>query len=252
MARIDGKVAFITGAGRGIGRVAAVTFARAGASIVVADVDDAGGAATVEQVASAGGTAHFVHVDVTDDSSVRTGIAEAVATFGHLDILYNNAGGSTARENNVVDIDLEEFWHAIKFNLFGTVLCCRHAIPHLRAAGGGTIVNTSSVVAHVGTPDLDGYTAAKGGVAALTRSLAARFAQDGIRVNAVAPSATRTERVVTLLEARPVAKEHYEKLHRLGLVEPEDVADAALYLASDGSRRTTGHILFVDSGLLAT
>lgn len=246
--RLKGKVAIVTGAGAGIGRATAVLFAREGASVVVAERDADAGRATLRELEQAGGTGLFVQTDVTEPDSVQRAVDEAVRGFGRLDILYNNVGGSTLNDGPVTQAPAEEFWQKMKVDVFGTWLGCRHTIPHMIAGGGGSIVNATSMCALMGTPGKDAYTAAKGAVAALTRSMAVEFAPHKIRVNAVAPGATRTERVIRLLEQDGVTASIAEN-YLLGLVEPIDVAHAVLYLASDESRVTTGQILAVDSGI---
>jgi NAD(P)-dependent dehydrogenase (short-subunit alcohol dehydrogenase family) len=245
MARLEGKVAFITGAAAGIGRATAVLFAREGARVVVADIADAAGEETAHL---AGNGAIAIRTDVTDESSVRTAIRTTVGKFGRLDVLHNNAGGSTPQDNTVVEAPVEEFWRVIKLDLFGTFLCCRHGIPALIRSGGGSVINMSSNIALMGIHGRDCYTAAKGGIAALTRSLAVEFAPQRVRVNALAPSATMTARVKALMAGNP-AVDKLARSHLLGLIQPEDIANGALYLASEESRMVTGQILSVDSGV---
>jgi NAD(P)-dependent dehydrogenase (short-subunit alcohol dehydrogenase family) len=248
LGRLAGKVAFITGAGSGIGRRAAELFAREGARVAIAERDAASGSETRDLIARAGGDALFVRTDVTDEESVLGAIAETASRYGAIHVLYNNAGGSTLADGPVTECPADEFWRAIRLDLFGTWLVCRHGIPELVKAGGGSVVNASSVVAHMGWPGKDAYTAAKGGVAALTRSMAVEFAPQRVRVNAVAPCVTLTPRVVEQLGALEATRRLADQ-HLMGLAEPNDVAMAALFLASDESARTTGHILQVDSGL---
>ena len=175
-------------------------------------------------------------------------LAGKVATFGRLDVLHNNAGGSTPQDNTVIDAPLEEFWRVITLDLFGTFLGCRCGIPALIRSGGGSVINMTSNLALMGITGRDCYTAAKGGIAALTRSLAVEFAPQRVRVNAIAPSATMTDRVKKLMAGNP-AIDKLAQSHLLGLIQPEDIANAALYLASDESRMVTGQILSVDSGV---
>ena len=246
--RLEGKVAFITGAGTGIGRCASELFASEGARIVVSEIDAATGAETEERIRSAGGEALWIETDVTDAESVRAAIDHAVDRFGRLDVVYNNAGGSTQVDGPVTEAPEDEFWRVIRLDLFGTFLGCKYGIPRLIESGGGSVINTSSNVALMAVRGRDCYTAAKGGVASMTRSMAAEYARHGVRVNAIAPGATRTSRVAALA----AANEHVDRLVResqlFGWCEPQDIANMALYLASDESRVTTGQILSVDSG----
>jgi NAD(P)-dependent dehydrogenase (short-subunit alcohol dehydrogenase family) len=245
MARLAGKVAFITGAGSGIGRATAMLFAREGAQVVVAEIDSQAGEETAQL---AGDSAIFVRTDVSDEASVEAAIRATVDRFGRLDVLHNNAGGSTPEDNSVVEAPIDEFWRVIKLDLFGTFLGCRFGIPAIINSGGGSVINMTSNLALMGIEGRDCYTAAKGGIASLTRSLAVEFAPDKVRVNAIAPSATMTARVRRLMEGNP-AVDKLAQSHLLGLIEPEDIANGVLYLASDESRMVTGQILRVDSGV---
>src|SRR5262245_37720091 len=179
MARLAGRVAFITGGGGGIGRATAERFAEEGAKVVVADIDvTAGEAAALSartKVANSGGDAHFVRCDVTERTSVEGAIAETVRRYGKLDILHNNAGGSTLQDGPVTEAPDEEFWRVIRLDLYGTFLCSKIAIPQIIKAGGGAVINMSSNVALMALPGRDCYTAAKGGIASLTRSMAVEF-----------------------------------------------------------------------------
>jgi NAD(P)-dependent dehydrogenase (short-subunit alcohol dehydrogenase family) len=163
-------------------------------------------------------------------------------------VLHNNAGGSTPIDDTVVDAPLEEFWRAIKLDLYGTFLGCRFGIPALIRAGGGAVINMSSNVALMGIPGRDCYTAAKGGISAITRSMAVEFAPQKVRVNAIAPSATMTDRVRKLV-AGNAALDKLANSHLLGLIEAPDIANMAVFLASDESRMVTGHVYPVDSGV---
>ncbi len=251
MARLEGRVALITGGGGGIGRATAERFAEEGAKVVIAEINEALGeaaAASARAKAKAGGNAMFVRCDVTDKASVTAAVAKAVKSFGKLHILHNNAGGATPHDGRVTEAPEEEFWRAIKLDLFGTFLCSKVAIPAIAKSGGGSIINMSSIVALMAMPGRDCYTAAKGGVSALTRSMAVEYAADSIRVNAIAPSVTLSDRVKKQLEGNPVTEE-LGRQHLLGLIEPIHIADMAVYLASEESARTTGQIYPIDSGV---
>ena len=251
MARLAGKVAFITGGGRGIGRATAERFAEEGAKVVIAEIDATSGEAAAQSARArgknSGGDAHFVHCDVREKANVEAAVAETVKRFGCLHILHNNAGGSTLQDGPVTTAPEEEFWRVIKLDLFGTFLCSKIGIPAMIKSGGGSIINMSSIVALKALAGRDCYTAAKGAIAALTRSMAVEYAAHKIRVNAIAPGVVLTERVKKLLEG----SKDIEKLaatHLLGLGLPSHMADTAVYLASDESAITTGQILSVDSG----
>ncbi|MGH1483903.1 MAG: SDR family NAD(P)-dependent oxidoreductase [Geminicoccales bacterium] len=254
MTRLAGKVAFITGGGGGIGRATAERFAEEGAKVAIAEINDDLGAAAAESAkakgAQSGGDALFISCDVTERSSIEDAIKETVARFGKLDILHNNAGGSTMQDGPVTEAPEEEFWRVIKLDLFGTFLCSKIGIPEIIKAGGGSVINMSSNVALMALPGRDCYTAAKGAVASMTRSMAAEYAKHKIRVNAIAPSVTLSDRVKRLLE-QSAEIEKVGEAHLLGLGLPIHVADMAVYLASDESEITTGQILSVDSGVTA-
>jgi NAD(P)-dependent dehydrogenase (short-subunit alcohol dehydrogenase family) len=249
-ARMLGKVAIITGGG-GIGRATATRFAQEGAKVAVFDIDQKLGeqcAAIASAKASNGGGAIFVNVDVTDTQSVLKGVDMTLAAFGEINTLHNNAGGSTAQDGPVTEAPDEEFWRVIKLDLYGTFLCSKHIIPHIIKAGGGSVINMSSNVALMALPGRDCYTAAKGGIASMTRSMAVEYAPYKIRVNAIAPSVTLSDRVKKLLAVSPDVAKMADQ-HLLGLGEPMDIAHLAVYLAADESRITTGQVIPVDSGV---
>lgn len=242
------KVALITGSGSGIGRSAAILFSQAGAKISVADVNAERGVTTVNLIEANGGQAIFVECDVSKPENVRSMISTTVKAFGGLNILYNNAGGSTMMDGRVTEAPDEEFWRVIGLDLYGTFLGCKYAIPELIKAGGGSVINMSSNQALMGVAGRICYTAAKGGIASMTRAMAVEYGGHKIRVNAIAPSVTLTERVKKLLEQSTEIQKQAER-HLVGLAEPEDVANLALYLASDQSALITGQVISVDSGV---
>lgn len=245
---LAGRVAFVTGAGTGIGRATAELFAREGARVTIAEINPATGEETAQRIVAAGGEAIAIPTDVREEESLRAAFRTTVQHWGGLHVLHNNAGGSTLEDGSVVDAPLEEFWRCIKLDLWGTFLGCRLGIPEIIRSGGGAVVNMTSVVALMGVAGRDCYTAAKGGVAALTRSLAVEFAEARVRVNAIAPSVTMTERAKALLAGNS-ALAQLERDHRLGLIQPEEMARSVLYLASDLSAKVTGQVLPVDSGV---
>jgi NAD(P)-dependent dehydrogenase (short-subunit alcohol dehydrogenase family) len=246
MPRLMGKVAFVTGAGGGIGRAICERFLVEGARVAAVDID-AGAADQAVTSATDPGSAIALQCDASDSDSVRGAIARTVTTFGSLNVLCNVAGGSSALDGKVTEAPEEEFWRAIRVDLFGTFLCCKHGLPELIRAGGGSVINMSSMAALMALPDRDCYTAAKGGVAALTTSMAAEYSPHSIRVNAIAPGITLSPRVRAFAQSS-VFKDLASR-HLLGVGEPVDVAHMALYLASDESRIVTGQVLPVDSGL---
>jgi NAD(P)-dependent dehydrogenase (short-subunit alcohol dehydrogenase family) len=250
MARLEGKTAFITGSGSGIGRAAALLFARDGAAIAVAEISEAAGTETVELIRAAGGTADFLHVDVTDEDSVSEAIRQTVARRGRLDILYNNAGGSSDADGTVTEVSVAEFWRTMRVEVFGTFFVCRFGIPELIKAGGGAIINTSSTTALRGVPRMHAYSTAKGGIISMTRTMAIDYAEYGIRVNAIAPGGIRTARVAKRLAGSAHAAAT-QGAHLLGIGTAEDAAKVALFLASDEAGYMTGELLVVDGGWCA-
>jgi NAD(P)-dependent dehydrogenase (short-subunit alcohol dehydrogenase family) len=248
MGRLAGKVAIITGAGSGIGRATACRFAAEGANVVVAEINDAGAEETVELArAQGGGECVAIRTDVTDPDSVERAVAAAVERFGHLDVMHNNAGGSSVDDGPVTEVSLDEWWRTIKIDLLGAFLGCRFAIPAMEVSGGGSIINMASLVGVVGYPGRDAYSAAKGGVMALTRSVASGFVKANIRVNAIAPGAVATERVLAMVPDVISAFSGAEGVPQLA--RPDDIANACVFLASDESSFLTGQALSIDGGL---
>jgi NAD(P)-dependent dehydrogenase (short-subunit alcohol dehydrogenase family) len=198
----------------------------------------------VSAIKAAGGEAIFIETDVSKPASVEAAVWTTVNAFDGLNVLYNNAGGATPGDGKVTEIGIEEFRRTIGVDLLGTFLGCRFALPVMAERGGGSIINTTSIRALIGTAGADAYTAAKGGVLALTRALALQWGAQNIRVNAIAPGVVLSERVRALLrDDDPLIRKSL-----LGPGQPEDIAQMALFLASDESARITGAILPVDSG----
>jgi NAD(P)-dependent dehydrogenase (short-subunit alcohol dehydrogenase family) len=257
--RLEGKTAVITGAGSGQGRAAAILFAREGARVVVADVDENGGRQTVEDIKSAGGEARFERADVSDEVQCEALVRQAVDTYGQLNILYNNAGvwfvahhGYIVGETDApAPLLTQEIWNkTLDVNLKGTYLCCKYAIPAMQKADGiGSIINVSSVGAlRVGRGASDAYISSKGGVMAVTRNLAVEHAPK-IRCNCLFPGPIETPMVGELTEERKKWSRENVPLGRWG--QPEDVAKMALFLASDDASFVTAAMFVVDGGYTA-
>lgn len=248
--RLANKVALITGAASGMGRVAAEIFAREGASVVITDIASEAGEETAQRIRSAGGQAIFIRANVASEAEVEQMIAAAINTFGRIDVLYNNAGIMPDDDGSVVDLS-ESTWNRIMdVNLKSTLLCSKYTLPHMVRAGRGSIINIASFVAFMGcTVPQDAYTASKGGLLALTKSFAVQYGPHGIRCNAICPGPIETPLLRTLWvneEARDLRLQRIP-LGRFGT--PEDIVYLALYLASDESTWTTGAWLTVDGGI---
>lgn len=250
--RLEEKVAVITGAASGVGRAAALRFAREGAAVVAADVATDGNAATVAEVHAAGGRAVAATVDVTDDADMAGLLELAEREFGRLDILFNNAGVMLAGDSDATATDSEVIDRTLDVNVKGVLLGCRHGIPALRRAGGGSIINTASFVATLGaaTPQV-AYTASKGAVLALTRELAVLHAREGIRVNSISPGPLKTELLMNFLDTEEKQQRRLVHVPMGRFGEAAEIADAALFLASDESSFVTGADLRVDGGITA-
>lgn len=251
--RLQRKVALVTGGGSGIGAASAILFAREGAQVAVADTSTGAAQKTVRQIEDAGGKAIALAGDVTSRADAGRVVSDTVRAFGRLDVLVNSAG-ITAR-NVRAGADFEEVWDTvIDVNLKGTYLMCWFAVPEMKKTGGGAIVNLSSIIGLVGHPLSDGfnpYPASKGGVLQLTKDLGINQAKFGIRTNCICPGFTRTAMTRGLTE-NPEMLAKLEALHPMGrLGEPEEIAKAALFLASDDASFITGAYLAVDGGYTA-
>jgi NAD(P)-dependent dehydrogenase (short-subunit alcohol dehydrogenase family) len=250
--RLKGKVALITGAGGGIGGESALLFAGEGARVVVCDVDEKSGRAITERVKQAGGEAAFFRADVSRDADAAAMIGFTEKSFGRLDVLFNNAGIMDSGDDDAVSTSEAVWDRTLAINLKGVFLGCKHGVPALRRAGGGSIINTVSFVALVGAATAQiAYTASKGGLLAMTRELAVIHAREKIRVNALCPGPLKTELLMKFLDTE--AKKQRRLVHipmgRFG--EAREMARAALFLASDDSSYMTGGELVVDGGITA-
>jgi NAD(P)-dependent dehydrogenase (short-subunit alcohol dehydrogenase family) len=251
--RLTGKVALITGAGSGMGRVAALLFAREGAKVVATDVDERAGQGT-EALAQAEGLAvRFFRADVSREAECQAMVAFAEQTFGGLHVLYNNAGIFPEADHSVTDTEEAVWDRVLAVNVKGVYLACKYGIPAMLRAGGGSIVNIASFVALVGcSVPQDAYTASKGAVIAMTRSMAVQFAPQGIRTNAICPGPIETPLLTSWLLTDPEAKALRLARNPTGRFgRPEDIVYLALYLASDESSWTNGAIISADGGITA-
>jgi len=250
MNRLGNRVALITGAGDGIGKAAANLFAQEGARVVVADLNPELGRNTELQIREAGGEALFVQTDVTEDAQAASAVAATLSKFGRLDVLYNCAGGSIAEDRPVTDVDLSVWDFTISLDLKGTLLLCRHAIPAIIESGGGSVINMSSLAALQGV-QTHVYSAAKGGVISLTRSMAASYSREGVRVNAICPGFVLSNRVSNRFEAGKENSivERTRKRYPFGVGDPIDIAQIALFLATDESRMINGAIIPAEGGM---
>ena len=250
--RLEGKVALITGGGAGIGLESARLFASEGARVAVVDVNDDAGQAAVAELQSKGSEAVFVHADVAKAQDSQAMVKAAEDAFGRLDILFNNAGISLAGDGDATSTE-EDVWDlTMRVNLKGVFLGCKYGIPALRRAGGGSIINTASFVAILGaaTPQL-AYTASKGGVLAMTRELATIHARENIRVNALCPGPIRTELLMSFLDTDEKRERRLVHIPMGRFGQAQEIAQAALFLASDESSFMTGATFLVDGGITA-
>jgi NAD(P)-dependent dehydrogenase (short-subunit alcohol dehydrogenase family) len=256
MTRLAGKVAFITGAGSGIARAASRLFAREGARVAIVEINAEAGRATEALVREAGGQALFIETDVRNEDSVKRAIALTIERYGKLDVLYNVAGGSRSEDDLVTDVDLSVWQHTMTLDLLGPIHTCRHAIPRIIEAGGGSVVNMSSGAALRGASPAHMYTAAKGAILSLTRALAGAYAKDNVRVNAICAGRILTERILNRYGTQENAGPEVDRQDAAGRAreypfwvgKPDDIANIALFLASDESRMITGATIPADGG----
>jgi NAD(P)-dependent dehydrogenase (short-subunit alcohol dehydrogenase family) len=247
--RLEGKVALITGGGSGMGKVAAELFAREGANVVLTDVNDEAGETAALAI---GERAHFVHADVSKEADALTMVQAATARFGRLDVLYNNAGVMLPDDGSVHLTD-ESIWDAtLAINVKGVAFGCKFGIPAMLESGGGSIINVASFVAWLGAATSQtAYTASKGAVLAMTREIAVEYARKGIRCNALCPGPIETPLLLALLSDEEKKQRRFVHIPMGRLGHAEELANAALFLASDDSSYMTGSSLIVDGGITA-
>ena len=248
MGTLDNKIGLVTGAGQGIGRAIALSYAQEGASVVVADFNQETGRETVQLIEAAGGSAIFSHGDVSQEDSVKAMVEMAVSTYGRLDIACNSAA-LTRGSGPIHEFEREVFEQTLEMCLTNTWLCMKHEIAAMLKNGGGAIVNISSNASLNGQAYNTAYAAAKGGVNILTKSSATEYGNQGIRINAVSPGVIRTAGLEKYFEEQPAMEERMKRraiMKRLG--EPGEVADAVTFLSSDRASFITGQLISVDGG----
>jgi NAD(P)-dependent dehydrogenase (short-subunit alcohol dehydrogenase family) len=258
VAKLNDKVAFLTGAGAGIAKATAKLFVAEGAKVAIIELNREAGEAAEKEIRAAGGDALFIETDVTQDDSMKRAMDATIARFGKLDIIFNCAGGSLQEDVPVHEMDLEVWHRTINLNLLHPFLSCRHGIPHMIKAGGGAIINVTSHLGLMGSMK-PAYAATKGGIISFTKTLAAQYVQHNIRANAIAPGSIRTERQIKRYENKEwmnaekpshAARERqlFHKLYPYSAGASEDIAAVALFLASNDSRMLTGTTLAADGG----
>lgn len=259
MGRLAGKVALITGAGAGIAKASALLFAKEGAKVSVCEINAEQGKETESAIKAMGGEACFIHTDVTDEASVKDAVFETVKRLGSLTVLYNCVGTAAANDAPCTEVDMSLWGPTFDRNVLSTFLCCRHGIPEMIQAGGGSVINMTSWVAARGLWHKHIYTAAKGAVVSLTRALAGAYSKSGVRVNAIAPGVVKTERSDRqydnpdwnlAADPSPRARVRIElmKNYPFSVGEPEHIACTALFLASDESAMISGAEIMADGG----
>jgi NAD(P)-dependent dehydrogenase (short-subunit alcohol dehydrogenase family) len=255
MKRLEGKVCVVTGGSHGIGAATCRRLAAEGARVAIADIVEEDGRAVRDEIAAAGGEAEFWTLDVTDEARVRAVFGEVEQKWGRLDVIVNNAGIAGA-DKPTEELSVEEWQKVMDVNVKGVFLCTKHAIPAMRRAGGGSVVNLSSIYGIIGAPDIPPYHASKGAVREMSKTDAVLYAKEKIRVNSVHPGFIWTPLVEDLAERSGEGKEAFRKAldarHPIGHVgEPEDIAAGIAYLASDDAKFVTGAELVIDGGYIA-
>ena len=250
MSRLSGKVVFLTGGGGALGQVSAELFAQEGAEVTVIDAIKAKAEETAHRIIANGGKAIALHADITDEIAVRVATETTIQHWGHLDTLFNNAGIMPHQDESILDLDFDLLTQIYAVNLGGTALCCKYVIPHIINAGGGAVVNMGSFLAVMGcTKPQDAYSSSKGAIMALTRSLAVQFGKHNIRVNALCPGPIETEHVKHFFADEEARKVRLNRIPLGRFGRPEDVAELALYLASDAASWLTGQAIVLDGGI---
>ena len=249
MGRLDGKIALITGGGSGMGMVASKLFASEGARVVLTDVADEAGETVAAEINASGSEAVYVHADVSDEADAEAMVKTAVDRFGGLSVLYNNAGVMLAQDGSVTETDVSIWDTTLAINVKGVAFGCKYGVPAMIASGGGSIINVASFVAWMGAATSQtAYTASKGAVLSMTREIAVEYARRGIRCNALCPGPVNTPLLQALL-ADPAARARRLAHLPMGrLAEAEEIANAALFLASDESSYVNGTAFLVDGG----
>lgn len=250
---LEGKVAIVTGGASGQGKASALLFAKEGATVVIADWNAEGAEVTSEEIRELGGEAMAIHADISNEAGAKLVIDKTVEAYGRLDVLFNNAGIGLSASNkykmaSIVDTP-EKDWDAIlAINLKGAAMGCKHAIPIMIEQGGGAIINNASNMAVVGMPCADAYTAAKGGLAALSRAMAAEWAPKGVRVNCICPGPIETPMIRPWLSDPETLAWYHKTIPMKRIGQPEEIAQLALFLASDSCQFMTGQVICVDGG----
>jgi len=250
MKRLEGRVALVTGGSGGIGSATLRRFVEEGAAVVCADLDEEGGQKLVGELESAGGRAAFQRCDVASLEEITSAVDGAVERFGRIDILFNNAATSTG--GYVADLDPEGWDHSLRVMLTAAMYGMKAAIPHMLEQGGGSIISTSSIYGLVASPGNAPYATAKAGLINLTRTAALEYGRKGIRVNAVCPGAVETPMLDAVVSLGLKSREAIAEMHALGrTIQPEEIANLVLFLASDESSGITGQAIVVDGGLIS-